>query len=127
MSQCLRGELAGAGIGVVAICPGFVNTNIASTTRFVGRDTEHLPCRVAQREPLVGAARERGRTGADLRAHQVFLNFVKQHGRERYLGLALRGERVVVRRRNVECDRLQLPLVGRDRRRLRGWLRRRLW
>jgi short-subunit dehydrogenase len=39
LSQCLRGELAGAGIGVVAICPGFVNTNIASTTRFVGRDT----------------------------------------------------------------------------------------
>ncbi|MGB8961262.1 MAG: SDR family oxidoreductase [Pseudonocardiaceae bacterium] len=38
LSQCLRGELAGAGIGVVAICPGFVNTNIASTTRFVGLD-----------------------------------------------------------------------------------------
>ena len=33
------GELAEAGIGVVAICPGFVHTNIASTTRFVGRDT----------------------------------------------------------------------------------------
>ncbi|MFN2478166.1 MAG: SDR family oxidoreductase [Pseudonocardiaceae bacterium] len=39
LSQCLRGELAEAGIGVVAICPGFVHTNIASTTRFVGRDT----------------------------------------------------------------------------------------
>jgi NAD(P)-dependent dehydrogenase (short-subunit alcohol dehydrogenase family)/pimeloyl-ACP methyl ester carboxylesterase len=39
LSQCLRGELAEAGIGVVAICPGFVNTNIASTTRFVGRGT----------------------------------------------------------------------------------------
>jgi NAD(P)-dependent dehydrogenase (short-subunit alcohol dehydrogenase family)/pimeloyl-ACP methyl ester carboxylesterase len=38
LSQCLRGELAGAGVGVVAICPGFVHTNIASTTRFVGRD-----------------------------------------------------------------------------------------
>ncbi len=38
LSQCLRGELARAGIGVVAICPGFVNTNIASTTRFVGLD-----------------------------------------------------------------------------------------
>ena len=37
LSQCLRGELADAGIGVVAICPGFINTNIASTTRFVGR------------------------------------------------------------------------------------------
>jgi len=38
LSQCLRGELAEAGIGVVAICPGFVHTNIASSTRFVGRD-----------------------------------------------------------------------------------------
>lgn len=36
LSQCLRGELAEAGIGVVAICPGLVSTNIASTTRFVG-------------------------------------------------------------------------------------------
>ncbi|MGH3772786.1 MAG: SDR family oxidoreductase [Pseudonocardiaceae bacterium] len=38
LSQCLRGELAEAGIGVVAICPGFVHTNIANTTRFVGLD-----------------------------------------------------------------------------------------
>jgi NAD(P)-dependent dehydrogenase (short-subunit alcohol dehydrogenase family)/pimeloyl-ACP methyl ester carboxylesterase len=38
LSQCMRGELAEAGIGVVAICPGFVHTNIASTTRFVGLD-----------------------------------------------------------------------------------------
>jgi NAD(P)-dependent dehydrogenase (short-subunit alcohol dehydrogenase family)/pimeloyl-ACP methyl ester carboxylesterase len=38
LSQCLRAELAPAGVGVVAICPGFVHTNIANTTRFVGRD-----------------------------------------------------------------------------------------
>src|SRR6185312_5792846 len=38
LSQCLRGELAQAGIGVVTICPGFVHTNIANSTRFVGRD-----------------------------------------------------------------------------------------
>jgi NAD(P)-dependent dehydrogenase (short-subunit alcohol dehydrogenase family)/pimeloyl-ACP methyl ester carboxylesterase len=37
LSQCLRGELAEVGIGVVAICPGFVSTNIVSTARFVGR------------------------------------------------------------------------------------------
>jgi short-subunit dehydrogenase len=36
LSQCLRGELAEAGIAVVAICPGFVHTNIASATRFAG-------------------------------------------------------------------------------------------
>ncbi|MGH3753857.1 MAG: SDR family oxidoreductase [Pseudonocardiaceae bacterium] len=39
LSQCLRGELAEHGVGVVAVCPGFVHTNIASTTRFVGLDT----------------------------------------------------------------------------------------
>jgi NAD(P)-dependent dehydrogenase (short-subunit alcohol dehydrogenase family)/pimeloyl-ACP methyl ester carboxylesterase len=39
LSQCLRGELAEAGIGVVAICPGFVSTNITKTARFVGYDT----------------------------------------------------------------------------------------
>ncbi|MGH4007285.1 MAG: SDR family oxidoreductase [Pseudonocardiaceae bacterium] len=36
LSQCLRAELAGHGAGVVAICPGFVHTNITSTARFVG-------------------------------------------------------------------------------------------
>jgi NAD(P)-dependent dehydrogenase (short-subunit alcohol dehydrogenase family)/pimeloyl-ACP methyl ester carboxylesterase len=38
LSQCLRGELAEHGIGVVAVCPGFVHTNITNTTRFVGLD-----------------------------------------------------------------------------------------
>ncbi|MGQ0778284.1 MAG: SDR family oxidoreductase [Pseudonocardiales bacterium] len=36
LSQCLRGELAQHGVGVVAVCPGFVHTNITNTTRFVG-------------------------------------------------------------------------------------------
>ena len=38
LSECLRGELAEHGIGVIAICPGFVHTNISATTRFVGLD-----------------------------------------------------------------------------------------
>ena len=38
LSECLRGELAEHGIGVVAICPGLVHTNITATTRFVGTD-----------------------------------------------------------------------------------------
>ncbi|GGV40185.1 SDR family oxidoreductase [Streptomyces spectabilis] len=36
LSECLRAELAGQGIGVSAICPGFVNTNITATARFAG-------------------------------------------------------------------------------------------
>jgi NAD(P)-dependent dehydrogenase (short-subunit alcohol dehydrogenase family)/pimeloyl-ACP methyl ester carboxylesterase len=38
LSQCLRAELAQAGIGVVAVCPGFVHTNITNSTRFLGLD-----------------------------------------------------------------------------------------
>ncbi|MGW1809924.1 SDR family oxidoreductase [Streptomyces sp. NPDC002078] len=38
LSECLRAELAGQGIGVSAICPGIVNTNITATARFAGVD-----------------------------------------------------------------------------------------
>src|ERR1700758_2862949 len=40
-SDCLRAELDAAGVGVTTICPGLIDTNIISTTRFdapVGRD-----------------------------------------------------------------------------------------
>jgi NAD(P)-dependent dehydrogenase (short-subunit alcohol dehydrogenase family) len=36
LSECLRAELADAGIGVTAICPGFTNTPIARSARLVG-------------------------------------------------------------------------------------------
>ncbi|MFF4318576.1 SDR family oxidoreductase [Streptomyces sp. NPDC001568] len=39
LSECLRAELASQSIGVSAICPGIVNTNIAATSRFAGVDT----------------------------------------------------------------------------------------
>jgi NAD(P)-dependent dehydrogenase (short-subunit alcohol dehydrogenase family)/pimeloyl-ACP methyl ester carboxylesterase len=38
LSECLRAELATAGIGVTAICPGFTNTGIATVARYVGVD-----------------------------------------------------------------------------------------
>lgn len=38
LSECLRAELASKSIGVSAICPGIVNTNITSTSRFAGVD-----------------------------------------------------------------------------------------
>jgi NAD(P)-dependent dehydrogenase (short-subunit alcohol dehydrogenase family)/pimeloyl-ACP methyl ester carboxylesterase len=38
LSECLRAELAGKGIGVSAICPGLINTSITRTSRFVGLD-----------------------------------------------------------------------------------------
>ncbi|MDT9691976.1 SDR family oxidoreductase [Streptomyces sp. P9(2023)] len=40
LSECLRAELAGQGIGVSAICPGIVNTNITSTAKFAGAGEE---------------------------------------------------------------------------------------
>jgi NAD(P)-dependent dehydrogenase (short-subunit alcohol dehydrogenase family)/pimeloyl-ACP methyl ester carboxylesterase len=40
LSECLRAELAGRGIGVTALCPGFVNTGITSTAHFAGVDAD---------------------------------------------------------------------------------------
>ncbi|MFI0368657.1 SDR family oxidoreductase [Actinomadura sp. 1N219] len=40
LSECLRAELKGKGIGVSAVCPGIVNTNITRTSRFVGQDRD---------------------------------------------------------------------------------------
>ncbi|WP_131767557.1 SDR family oxidoreductase [Candidatus Protofrankia californiensis] len=42
LSDCLRAELAPAGIGVTTICPGIVNTNITRTTTFSGRSADRL-------------------------------------------------------------------------------------
>jgi NAD(P)-dependent dehydrogenase (short-subunit alcohol dehydrogenase family) len=36
LSQCLRADWASQGVGVTAICPGFINTPIAQSTRFTG-------------------------------------------------------------------------------------------
>ncbi|MBT2382837.1 SDR family oxidoreductase [Streptomyces sp. ISL-11] len=40
LSECLRAELAGQGIGVTAICPGIVNTGITAGARFTGVSDE---------------------------------------------------------------------------------------
>ena len=37
LSECLRAELAPHGIGVTAVCPGIVATNITRAARYVGR------------------------------------------------------------------------------------------
>jgi NAD(P)-dependent dehydrogenase (short-subunit alcohol dehydrogenase family)/pimeloyl-ACP methyl ester carboxylesterase len=51
LSESLRGDLARYGIGVTAVCPGFVNTGISRSTRYVGMDrqTEERTQRAASR------------------------------------------------------------------------------
>ncbi len=51
LSECLRAELAGQGIGVSAICPGIVNTNITATTRFAGCRTRRRRSGGRRRRP----------------------------------------------------------------------------
>lgn len=48
LAQSLVGELRPAGVSVSAICPGFVHTNITSTTRFAGASPDEERARRAQ-------------------------------------------------------------------------------
>jgi NAD(P)-dependent dehydrogenase (short-subunit alcohol dehydrogenase family)/pimeloyl-ACP methyl ester carboxylesterase len=57
LAQCLEGELRPAGIGVSAICPGVVHTNITNTARFAGATPEEE--RARQRR-ATAAYRRRG-------------------------------------------------------------------
>ncbi|MCK7623311.1 SDR family oxidoreductase [Streptomyces sp. RS10V-4] len=54
LSECLRAELAGQGIGVSAICPGLVNTGITGTARFTGVSAEEEKRRRAKAARIYG-------------------------------------------------------------------------
>ncbi|MEU4267799.1 SDR family oxidoreductase [Streptomyces sp. NPDC026092] len=54
LSECLRAELAGQGIGVSAICPGIVNTNITATAKFAGAGEEEQSRRQKKASRLYG-------------------------------------------------------------------------
>ncbi|AJC57173.1 short chain dehydrogenase [Streptomyces sp. 769] len=54
LSECLRAELAGQGIGVTAICPGLVNTGITGTARFTGVSEEEEKRRQAKAARMYG-------------------------------------------------------------------------
>ncbi|MFG2284781.1 SDR family oxidoreductase [Streptomyces sp. NPDC048595] len=54
LSECLRAELAGQGIGVSAICPGLVNTGITASARFAGVSAEEEKRRQAKAARMYG-------------------------------------------------------------------------
>jgi NAD(P)-dependent dehydrogenase (short-subunit alcohol dehydrogenase family)/pimeloyl-ACP methyl ester carboxylesterase len=68
LSQCLRAELGRDGIGVVAICPGFVNSDITRTTRYVGGDAESQE---RQRQQAMAAYARRNYTPSQVARHIV--------------------------------------------------------
>ncbi|MEV2210609.1 SDR family oxidoreductase [Streptomyces sp. NPDC050997] len=78
LSECLRAELAGQGIGVTAICPGIVNTNITSTARFAG----------------VGAAEEKRRQKRAARLYGL-RNYPPEKVADAILRAVVRNEAVV--------------------------------
>ncbi|WP_113703552.1 SDR family NAD(P)-dependent oxidoreductase, partial [Nonomuraea lactucae] len=49
LSECLRADLAGQGIGVSAVCPGFVSTPIAGNATYVGPDLREFAVRALER------------------------------------------------------------------------------
>ncbi|WP_308819643.1 SDR family NAD(P)-dependent oxidoreductase [Pseudonocardia alni] len=68
LSQCLRAELAGAGVGVTALCPGFVDTPITGATRFAGTDDA---TQSARRRDAAAAYSRRGYTPQRVAARLV--------------------------------------------------------
>jgi NAD(P)-dependent dehydrogenase (short-subunit alcohol dehydrogenase family)/pimeloyl-ACP methyl ester carboxylesterase len=54
LSECLRAELAEQGIGVSAVCPGFVHTGITATARFTGVSAEEEERRRQKTSRLYG-------------------------------------------------------------------------
>jgi NAD(P)-dependent dehydrogenase (short-subunit alcohol dehydrogenase family)/pimeloyl-ACP methyl ester carboxylesterase len=59
LTECLRAELAREGIAVIAICPGFVDSDITRTTVYVGADE---PTQTAKRDHAAAAYRRRNYT-----------------------------------------------------------------
>ncbi|MEU5899851.1 MULTISPECIES: SDR family oxidoreductase [Streptomyces] len=74
LSECLRAELADQGIGVSAICPGFVNTNITSTSRFVGVGADEEKRRQKKSARLYGLRNYPPEKVADAILHAVVKN-----------------------------------------------------
>ncbi|MEV0255304.1 SDR family oxidoreductase [Streptomyces sp. NPDC050732] len=74
LSECLRAELADQGIGVSAICPGFVNTNITTTSRFVGVGADEEKRRQKRSARLYGLRNYPPEKVADAVLHAVVKN-----------------------------------------------------
>jgi NAD(P)-dependent dehydrogenase (short-subunit alcohol dehydrogenase family) len=67
LSECLRAELAPHGIGVTAVCPGFVHTNITRSAHYAGLGQDEQR-RVAER---VTRLYERRNFGPELVAAEI--------------------------------------------------------
>ncbi len=71
LSECMRAELAGHGIGVTAVCPGFAETGIMASTQYAGasaQDEARLRQRAARLYQMRGLKPE---TVARAMAHAV--------------------------------------------------------
>ena len=55
-SESLRADLADEGITVTAVCPGFVNTNIAKSTVYAGMSADRAGARPAKGRRCISAS-----------------------------------------------------------------------
>lgn len=79
LSECLRAELAPSGIGVTAVCPGFVATNITRAAHYVG----HPEADQARIREQVSRAYER----RNFTAEQVAVEIVAAIGADRPIAI----------------------------------------
>ena len=68
LTECLRAELEREGIGVTAICPGFVDSDISRSTVHVGVDET---TQAELRAHMIASYRRRGYTPERLARHVV--------------------------------------------------------
>ncbi len=86
LTDCIRAELADAGIQVISVCPGVINTGITDRSRFVGEDAQGEQTKRARASALYA----RRNLGPEAVAHGI-LDAILNHRDEVLVGAEAHG------------------------------------